>query len=346
MKNTKCIVLAALLLNAYVLSVEKQNNQEKIYSREEIETEIQDAQKQFDEAKKMFNPWYAGPLLTPSPTVIGPGLWNIQPYLFITSNDKQYTSSGSTQNIPTLFQVNPNIILQVGVVKHVELIGTVQGLYSKQNGKDSFNIGDTSLKVGFEILKQTPYLPAIAFDIGETFPTGKYQHLNADKNGVDATGAGSYQTTFSFNIGKVIWWVLTHPMNVRLSLNYTIASNTHVKGFNAYGGGYGTNGTVNVGNNFSGDFGFEYSFTQKWVAACDVVYSYTSPSTFTGNVGMNKNNTPATVGSVFRDQLSLAPALEYNPTENLGFLAGVWFTVWGRNSLSFISGVLSFEYTF
>ena len=52
----------------------------------EIQTEIDDAQKQFEEAKKMFNPWYAGPLLTSSAHVAAPGTWNFQPYLYIIDN--------------------------------------------------------------------------------------------------------------------------------------------------------------------------------------------------------------------------------------------------------------------
>lgn len=346
MKRIIC-VLSLMLASSTVFSNEQPKDQEReVYSQKKIEAEIQDAEKEFESAKKMFSPWYAGPLITPSPHVLEPGLVNVQPYLFITNNYGEYTRSGSSRSIPTLFQVNPSVVAQFGIVKHLSFMAVVQGLYSKQNDKSSFNYMDTTLRLNIEILKEQAHKPAIAFTIAETFPSGKYQRLDPGNGGLDTTGAGAYQTTFSFNIGKVVWWIPSHPMNVRFSLNYAVASNVHVRSFNAYGGGYGTDGTVKVGDNVTLDFGYEYSFTKKWVIACDAVYTYTASSTFSGNPGIDKEGNPASVGSPFNDQLSFAPALEYNPTENLGILAGVWVSAWGRNSSQFVSGVLTLEYTF
>ena len=113
----------------------------------------------------------------------------------------------------------------------------------------------------------------------------------------------------------------------------------HVHGLNSYGGGPGTHGKVRRGHAYSFDFGYEFSFTQRWVLALDVVYNYAQKTRFSGRA-------TAPVGGPFSDQLSLAPAIEYNVNENLGFLGGVWFTVWGRNSLNFLSGIFSFTYTF
>lgn len=317
-----------------------------VASREEIAEELKEAQLEFQEARKMFNPWYAGPLLTPSAHIITPGLINIQPYLFVTNNHGAYTRSGHSDDIPNKIQINPQAIFQVGILDWVDAVLSVQLVSNKQNGKHFTDIGDTGLSLGFGIQPETPYNPAILFSIRETFPTGKYQNLNPHRLGTDVTGAGSYQTTFSYNMSKVVWWISTHPMNIRLSLNYTVAAPVHVKGFNAYGGGYGTDGKVKPGNTFAADFGYEYSFTQKWVLALDVVYSYSSSANFSGKKGTLKDGTPVNFEVPFNDQFSLAPALEYNPTENLGFLLGVWFTAWGRNSSNFYSGVFSFEYTF
>jgi hypothetical protein len=95
-----------------------------------------------------------------------------------------------------------------------------------------------------------------------------------------------------------------------------------------------------VGSSYSADFGYEFSFTQRWVFALDVVYNYNQKTTFSGRSGGSP------VGGPFSDELSLAPAIEYNVNENLGFLGGVWFSVWGRNSLDFVSGIVSFTYSF
>jgi hypothetical protein len=228
----------------------------------------------------------------------------------------------------------------------MDLSFNVQGIWNQARKQYTGFWGDTSLGLGFGLLSEGPYRPALLIGVKETFPTGRYQKLNPKKEGTDSTGAGSYQTTFSFNISKVLWWVALHPMNFRVSLNYSLPAVVSVKGFNSYGGASGTKGKVHPGNTFQGDLGYEYSFTQKWVAALDIVYNYSRKTKFSGRPGFAAPGVPAAVGGPFNDQFSLAPALEYNPNANLSYLVGVWFTVWGRNSFNFASGVFSVEYIF
>jgi hypothetical protein len=312
---------------------------------EVIEKQLTDAEKEFDEAKKMFNPWYAGPLLTPSAHIIGPQLYNIQPYAFFTNDYAVYDSHGHSHDIPHRHQISVPLYLQYGIVNRLEALLLVKGIHNRQGGHSATNWGDTAFALGFAILKEAPYQPAIAVYLKETFPTGRYQKLNRKKDGVDGMGAGSYQTTLSLDFSKVIWWWTKHPMATRLSLNYTLAAPVHVRGFNTYGGVRKTHGTIGVVNTFEGDFGYEFSFTQRWVVALDVVYTYSSKSKFSGHRGRDAAGAHALVGGPFNDQLSLAPALEYNPNANLGFLAGVWFPVWGRNSTKFFSEIISLTYT-
>ena len=61
-------------------------------SPQQIQKELDDAESQFKKSKEMFNPWYTGPLLTPSPTMIPPGYGNFQPYVFVTDNYASYNS--------------------------------------------------------------------------------------------------------------------------------------------------------------------------------------------------------------------------------------------------------------
>jgi hypothetical protein len=222
----------------------------------------------------------------------------------------------------------------------------VQGLRNKQSGHTSMKWGDSTAGLGFGLLSEGPYCPALLVSVQESLPSGKYQHLNPKKGGVDATGSGAYQTQLGFNISKVVWWVTTHPMSFRFAQSWSIPAMVHVEGFNAYGGGHGTHGKVRLGNSYSADFGYEFSCNQHWVLALDVVYNYSQETTFSGHTGVDATGAPNAVGGPFNDQLSLAPAIEYNINEYGGFLAGVWFTVWGRNSLDFVSGVISFTYSF
>ena len=315
-------------------------------SHEVIEKELEDAQEKFDAASKMFNPWYAGPLLTGSAHTLDPGLYNQQPYLFVFDNYGIYSKSGHSRPIHDLVVVNPVYIAQTGIVKGWDLSATLQGFYNKQRGKDSVGFGDLPIAFGIALLQETPYLPAIKLGLSETFPTGKYRRLNPNNNGLDATGSGSYITTFTLNLSKVVWWITLHPMSFRASLNYKLPSKVHVKGFNAYGGGYGTNGKVTPGQSFIGNIAFEYSFTQKWVFATDLSYVYNHKSTFRGNPGVSATGNNASVGVPYNNSFSIAPAIEYNPYATMGFVGGIWFTVWGTNSFNFISGILSYTQVF
>jgi hypothetical protein len=316
-------------------------------STQKVEEQLQDAQAEFDKAKKMFNPWYAGPLITSGAHVMQPGQYNIQPYLFLINNYGLFDKSGSSHSIPHLKTINPTLAFQFGLLHWMDSIIGVQSYSNWQNGHSATGFGDTTLSLGFGILDEGAYTPALKMVFKERFPTGKYSDLNPALGGTDGVGAGSYATSISLNVSKVVWWVLTHPINFRASLGYTFPSIAPVKGFNAYGGGYGTKGNIHTPNVLSLDAAMEYSFTQRWVLAIDAVYSYSSRTKFVGKKGLNKSGGVAACGAPFNDNLSFAPALEYNMMDgNLGFLLGSWFSVWGRNSLNFVSLVASVSYTF
>lgn len=88
----------------------------------------------------------------------------------------------------------------------------------------------------------------------------------------------------------------------------------------------------------------EYSITLNWVAAIDLNYIHINKSTFRGKLGTIAPGVPAMVGFKASEQFSLAPALEYNWSEKIGVIAGVWFTVLGRNQFDFTSGVAAFNW--
>ncbi|MCB1072779.1 MAG: hypothetical protein H7A41_08060 [Chlamydiales bacterium] len=309
-----------------------------------VDEQLEQAQRDFDTARKMFNPWYAGPLLTPSANNVPPGQFVVQPYLFIKNTFAQFNGNRKSVNIKDIWTINPLCLFQMGWFSWLDFTITAQGFYNIQSNQDSFYWGDTSLSWGIQLLKEEPYRPAVRLSIGESFPTGRYEKLNPAKNGIDATGSGAYTTTISLNVSKVIWWVLDHPFAWRFSLNYSIPTTVQVNRYNAYGGGIGTNGRVRPGNGIAVDTSIELSFTQKWVLAIDLAYTYANHTTFSGHKGRTPAGGIASVGGPSNDNLSCAPALEYNPSDHLGFLAGVWFTITGRNSSDFIAGILTMYY--
>lgn len=312
-------------------------------SPQQINEELISAEAQFTRAKGMFNPWYAGPLVTPSASMMPPGSANIQPYLYITGNYASFNSE--RKSIPLIhnsYQLQLIAPMQIGVTDSTDISVTVLGTANWKNHHSGIGFGDVSVTYGFSIFKETLYIPKFKFTVTETFPTGKYKHLYP--TGLNGTGGGSYQTRFGLATGKVIWWTYPYVMNVRLFLGYNVPTVVSVSGFNSYGGGFGTKGRVHPGNTFFADFGYELTFSQNWVFAMDVVYSAQNRTQFNGTPGLAASGASAVVGSPYNDNLSLAPAIEYNFNEALAILWGVQFSVYGRNSTNFVNGQFSVEY--
>jgi len=315
-------------------------------SQEIIEGELNSAEEDFAIAQKMFVPWYSGPLITGSASNVDPGLILLQPYFFTTVTHASYDDNRHSKNIPNILTLNPLYYYETGITSWLDTFGTYSAIFNRQSNIWASYSADSSIGFGLQIQRETPYIPKMRFTFSESLPTGKYDNLDAAKNGLDSTGSGSYETTISFNISKVLWWNKLHPSAVRGNFIYTFTTPTHVDNLNAYGGGPGTDGKVKPGNSWGIDIGYEYSITQKWVFACDAVYTYFNKSSFSGNKGRDANGIPFSVGGPSGDQLSFAPALEYNLTPDMGMVAGVWFTATGRNSGNFISLVYTFYTVF
>lgn len=316
-------------------------------SPEQIQAELDEAETEFNHALKLFNPWYTGPLITPSASMMAPGYASLQPYIYLTDTYASFDEDRKSVTVPNRFQLQAiPILVQVGITPSfdAQVIMSAVSNWSQDHHGGGFQ--DISARLGFLIAKQQLYTPQVKFAIGQKFPTGKYNHLNSNGLGLDSTGSGSWATTFNLMFGKLLLWDTLHPLNTRLALGYTIYTPVHVKNFNTYGGGFGTKGTVFPGNSFNADLGLELSISQRWVIALDSVYNCTNRTHFHGSRGLTSSNSKASVGKGYSDQLSFAPAVEYNFSDKIGLIGGAWFSVYGRNSSNFVSGILSGYFKF
>ncbi|NGX34716.1 MAG: hypothetical protein K1060chlam1_01069 [Candidatus Anoxychlamydiales bacterium] len=321
------------------------DQQEPVPSLEVVQEELTQAEKDFEIAKKMFNPWYGGPLITGSGATLPQGLVNVQPYFYYTVNYAAFDENRKSRSIKNINVTNPKLALAVGITDRIDIGILIDWIHQKQSLESSHHFGDIKLAIDIGLVKETPFIPGVKFTLAESFPTGNYQKFDPTKAVVESTGTGSYATTLALTTSKVVWWSLLHPMVFRFSFNYIIPTKVSVSGFNSYGGGFGTNGKVTPGNAFFLSFGYEFSVYQKLVLALDVAYEYANRSTFKGINGTILGF-PAPVGTRSKDVLSLAPAIEYNFSQNLSLIGGAWFSIWGRNAPDFASGIITLTYTF
>lgn len=286
-------------------------------------------------------PWFTGPLLTGSPHVIPAGHMNIEPYFYAKQTVGVYDENWNRHPTDKSWTYTAQVPFQMGLIEGVDATVVGEVIHTKAKGKHSTQIGDVSAAFSFQLHQPSAEscFPAIKLVLEETFPVGKFDKLNSDNGGIDGVGSGSYQTTVGLNIGGVCQLDPFHYFDVRFTADATISTNARVKGLNVYGGDSTTDGTVKIGNTYSGSFGLEYSLTQNWALAFDATYSYSERDTFSGT-------TSNSVGSKIAEQVTVAPAIEYNFNSNIGAIAGVWWTVAGRNTTEFRNYVAAFNFYF
>ncbi len=286
-------------------------------------------------------PWLTGPLIAPPGTITPYGSFMIQPYITYSKiiDNHSNTSQASSKNLTSL---NPELYLYFGLSPWCDINIISEFYYNSANNQKSCQFGDFIVGFDFQLLEpdHTPYFPGIQLSVREVFPTGKHQQLNPKKLQADLAGAGTFATQFDLIFYKVSRLGKAHWLSTTVSIQYTITSLVHVRGFNAYGGNFSTDGIVRPGNAFQMIVSFEYTLDQNWALALDNYYQHTDRSTFSGNTDGNK------VGSPSSEQFSLAPAIEYNFSKKLGLIGGVWFSIIQRNTPQFVSGVMNLTYAY
>ncbi|MCH9631593.1 MAG: hypothetical protein S4CHLAM37_16170 [Chlamydiia bacterium] len=289
-----------------------------------------------------FLPWFTGPLIAPAGRVVPVGHTNWEPYLYVTDNIGVHSHQWKHVAKEKSVTVNPLIDLTHGLTEWMDIQIISGFLWNFKNKKNDFRYDDTTIYLGFQALKDKKgtMIPDLRITVQESFPSGHYQYFDPKKNGTDNTGNGSFETGFSFTFQKLFY---LHPRLLRLRWNigYMFPSKVHVHSFNAYGGGFGTDGIVKPGGKFATILSGEYTLTQSFTLALDVQYICDSKRTFKGIPGIKRDGTIADLNGPAKTQLSLAPAIEYNFNKSVGLVAGVWFSVTGSNSKDFISGVFA-----
>lgn len=285
---------------------------------------------------KIPHPWFTGPLLTSSAVVVDVGHVNFQTYLNLFTDVGKYNKDWRAHAIPNFYTLQSRNILKIGVFHSLEVQLIPQLLYKETEGRHFTSLGDTHVGIGVQLLRekyQQPW-PSIKMSFAAYIPNGHYQHLNSDKKETDAMGRGCWFPGSLIYVSKTWHVAKQHFLNLRAVFDYRFGVPVRVRGLNAYGGDSSTRGTEYPGNYWHAAAALQYSLTQRWALACDAVYSHTNKNRFSGRT-KEKMTHPS------KDLYSLAPAIEYNWSENMGMIGGVWFSAVGRNTEKFMTGMLS-----
>lgn len=290
-------------------------------------------------------PWFTGPLLAPAGHTVPTGHTNFEMYGVNVFSDGFYNDSRQFIQRPLFRTFVANPIITHGYSDWLDVQLSVPYAFSSTRAQNDNRLADVSLALGFQLLeqKEAQNKMDLRLLVQEVFPTGRYNHLNPNLLGTDATGLGSYQTMLGLNFQYLRQVFETHYLRTRLILSHLYYSPVRVMGFNSYGGAADTYGTINTGGENDVDLAFEYTLTQNWVAVMEAYVSKGKGSTFNGFLTIARIGGPAdaTIGSGDFVETALAPALEYNFTEKIGVIGGVWFPVNGRNTPHYMTYMLA-----
>lgn len=289
----------------------------------------------------LAGPWFTGPLLAPAGHTVPRGHTNLEVYGLDVLTNGSYNSVGILNTAPTFrsFVVNP--IITHGFTDWLDVQLVLPYVFNSTQGVNSNRLADISVTLGFQLFEQqnSPKRIDIRVLVQEVFPTGQYQGLNSGKFKTDSTGLGSYQTQIGLDFQYLFQVYNEHYLRTRFILARLYATPVHIMGLSSYGGTSTTNGTIKPGTEDGLDLAFEYTLTQHWVAVLEGTLNNGQPTRFHGI--LNIGGIGALIGNGAHNSKTLAPALEYNFTNNLGIIGGVWFPVAGKNTSHFMTYVLA-----
>lgn len=296
-----------------------------------------------------YDPWFTGPILTPTREIMPEGKLLYQPFFIARQIRKEFDSNWETTSVPKRYEIETFQFIQYGINTWLDIQFIPTLLYQHEQGAQSFKLADTPIVLDFQLMREDPLnyrVPSVVFSITEFFPTGTYQRLSPSKNFADASGRGSFVTALGVTAAHIFKLPGPHYLVPRINVSYELPASTHVEGFNFYGGGFGTCGTVTPGKALFVFTAAEYSITQNWVVTCDIAYRHKSRDRFSGTRGIDKDGNIATVGDPSSEQFRISPGLEYNVSNTLGILLGGIVTFAGRNVPQSSAGVFSITATF
>lgn len=275
--------------------------------------------------------WWTGPLLAASPGSLTPGHFLIEPYLFDAIPQGHYDNDGRRHPGPHANDFGSQSYLLYGLTNTVG-VGLIPrfGFNDVGGGRGSSKVGVGDLSVqaqyGLTRFQEGSWIPTTAFVVQETLPTGKYDRLG--DHPADGLGLGTYSTNLALYSQYFFWMPNGRILRTRLDVSYQISGSAGVRDVSVYGTDEGFRGRARPGNVTVVDAAGEYSMTQHWVLAMDVVYEHDG-STHVHGAGLDFNTGES-------HTWSLAPAIEYNFNSRVGVIAGAKLTVAGRNATAVV----------
>ena len=285
--------------------------------------------------QSMNDAWWTGPMLAASPATLPRGHSLTEPYLYDVIGAH---SNGFGSLTYVLYGVTDKLT-----------IGTIPtgGFNKVSDGPSSSRVqrGDIPLQAQYRLTQfhAGSWIPATAFNVQESFPTGKYDQLGERPS--DGFGSGAHTTTLGLYSQTYFWLPNRRILRMRFDTSEALSSNVNVAGVSVYGTTAGFLGQAKPGNSFLADPSWEYSLTRSWVLALDTTYHHNWNTRTDGyNVIGPGNLSSVRLDSGSSDAFAFAPAVEYSWKANIGVLLGVRVIPASHNTNSSVTPAIAINF--
>lgn len=283
-------------------------------------------------------PNFTGPLVTPAVNTMPAGLLNIEPYLIHTNTRGSYDNDGHRrEQHPMYRQWQIAVPITYALTDHSAVQVTLNASRTSGAGRhsDGLRMGDTVVRV-----QQRLRAPAadgtglvLALALAQRLPTGRFQQL--DSNPLNATGNGAARTTVGLGAQQLHWLGNAHAVRWRSQLTWSPSpGHVRVRDRSVYATDSGFRGFARVGQAWNATLAAEYVLDARWVIVGEAIWNRASAIAVNGHDRHGhgvRHRVPA------GHDIGLAPAVEYHFSPSIGLIAGVQFTVAGRNAGDYVA---------
>jgi len=257
--------------------------------------------------------WWTGPMLAPSAGTLPQGHWLVEPYLYDVI-------APHADGFGSLSYINYGVTdrFTVGMIPTFGYNRIDGGASSSHVG-----IGDISVQAQWSVTRfdADSGLPAMAVNVQQSFPTGRFDHLG--RHAGDGFGSGAQTTTLGWYMQTYYWMPNGRILRTRLNFSWAFSRDANVEDASVYGTAQGFRGRASPGDVGSVDLAFEYSLTRNWVLAMDFVYRHAASTRIRGRSAPDAAADDVRIDTGPHVSFALAPAVEYNWNANIGLLLGV-----------------------
>jgi hypothetical protein len=287
---------------------------------------------------------FTGPLVTPAVNTLPSGAINVEPYLINSNFRGWYDGDGNRHaEKPTLRQWQVAVPMIYGVTDNIAVQLTLNGVRTSGAGmhSDGLRMADSVIRVQTRL--KAPEADGsglvVAFSAAKRLPTGRYHHLDNPMNGV---GSGAMRTTLALGAQQLHWLDNGHALRWRGQLGWSpTTGRVRLRGNSVYGTPDGFHGYAHLGQAWNASVAAEYVLDSRWVLVGEGIWNRESGTRVTGTAGRYERYTFLS-GHAF----SLAPAVEYHFNPRVGLIAGVQFSVGGRNATSYVAPQVALNMVF